>query len=217
MIAFRAFRAACLVGVLATAAPAVAVPITYAITGVGTGTVGPTAFTDKAYLICIATDTAQVASEGGTNLVTTTTTNITITDLGSTLVTEAVGFVVAQPSGQAAFLRVAGLADLLTMTDPAFQAYGATSAFGPIANLVPTNLGQFTNLQTSLGAMALTSSGNVTFQATLGPCPPLVAPPAATSVPVPATSGVTLGALAGLLALAAAWVRRRRAAPARVR
>lgn len=206
------FRCVLLCIAVAAPLPALAVPITYAITGVGTGTVGTTAFTNAPYLICIATDTTQVTNEGGTILAATATTTITITNLGSGQVTDGTGFVVAQPSSQAAFIRVPGFADLLTMNDPAFQTYPGTTALGPLANLAPANLGQFTNLQTALGPMTLASSGNVTFQATLGPCPSLPGPSAATAIPVPASGPATLGLAALMVSLAGAAMLRRRTA-----
>lgn len=204
------FRTSLLCIALAAPVPAIAAPITYAISGVGSGTLGATSFTNAAYQICIAADTTEIQGSGGTLLVVAPTT-ITITNLGSAVVTEQVGFVVAQPSSQAAFYRVSNGGDLLTMVNPAFQTFALATALGPLTDLTASNLGQFTNLQTSLGAMALPSSGTVTFQATLGPCPSLVGPPSPTAAaPVPATQPAALALIALLTSIAGIAALRRR-------
>jgi len=158
---------------------ALAAPITYTISGTGTGTVGATPFTSAAYTISVVGDTTAIT--GGPTYSNVVTGTMTIAGIGTATISEPIrvfnnqtntAFGVGRPS-----------ADLLDVVDPAFATYALATSLGPISGLTPFALNQFTSLASSLGAITMPTSGPVTFQATTGAAPPPVA-----STPVPTLS-----------------------------
>lgn len=167
---------------------ALAAPITYTISGAGTGTVGATAFTNAAYTISVVGDTTAIT--GGPVFSNVVTGTMTIAGIGTATISEPIrvfnnqtntAFGVGRPS-----------ADLLDVFDPVFATYALATNLGPIAGLTPQTLGQFTNLASTLGAITMPTSGPVTMQATTSAVPP---PVASTPVPTLSEYGLLLLAL----------------------
>jgi hypothetical protein len=177
--AFGTWKSALLgVAFAAVGVSAFAAPITYTLSGTGTGTVGATAFTSAAYTISVVGDTTAIT--GGPTFSNVVTGTMTIAGIGTATITEPIR--VFNNQGSAAFGVGRPGSDLLDVTNPAFATYALATNLGPIPGLTPFALNQFTTLASSLGAITMPTSGPVTFQATTSAVPP------AASTPVPTLS-----------------------------
>jgi len=163
-------------------ASAFAVPITYTFSGVGTGTVGATPFTNAAYTITLVGDTTAVTSAGQFHNVTTTT--MTIAGIGTATITDVNNIFDNQGLSTLGFQSLVTFLDLLDVANPAFATYALGTNLGPISGLTATALSQFTGVNSTLGQISMPSSGPVTFQATIGGAPP----PQVVVTPVPTLS-----------------------------
>jgi len=148
---------------------AFAASITYTFTGTGSGHIGVSVFTNAAYTIQVTGDTAQVTPLGDpTNqgsVVPSLTALITVAGIGTATVTEPTQWFVSNTYVGTGFSRGS---DLLDVEHPLFATWDLKTPIGPLADLEPFAIGQFTDLSTSLGLMTLSSSSNVTFEATGG-------------------------------------------------
>ena len=167
-----------LVGSLLVFVPSVfAASITYTITGTGSGQVGASTFTNAAYTIQVTADTAQVVPLGTPgNLgfeVPSLTALITVAGIGTVTVTEPTRMFVSNTHVGAGFSRIL---DLLDVEHPLFATWDLKTPIGPLADLEPFAIAQFTDLSTSLGLMTLSSSSNVTFEATGGEAQAVLVP-----------------------------------------
>ena len=175
----RASRVAVILtaSLLAFAPAAFAASITYTITGTGSGHVGASVFTDAAYTIQVTADTAQVTPLGSpTNVgfeVPSLTALITVAGIGTATVTESTRMFVSNTYTGTGFAR---FLDLLDVEHPLFATWDLKTPIGPLADLEPFAIAQFTDLSTSLGLMTLSSSSNVTFEATGGEAQAVLVP-----------------------------------------
>jgi hypothetical protein len=163
----------------AISASAFAAPITYTLSGTGSGTVGAATFSNAAYTISVVGDTTAIT--GGPTFSNVVTGTMTIAGIGTATITEPIRVFNNQTNSAFGFGRPGG--DLLDVSDPAFATYALATSLGPIPGLTPFALNQFSLLASSLGAITMPTSGPVTFQATTG-----AAPPPAVSTPVPTLS-----------------------------
>jgi hypothetical protein len=179
-----------------------ATPIQYIFTGVGSGTVGTTSFTDASFTFDFTTDTTDVPAPSGQEVI--------ISGIGGTF-TEGIfsetladdNFVVENmESGfqRLGFLNSA-LDDGLVLGNSAFGTYLLTTALGPIAetgaNLFPDFGGGSFDTIGGGPAIQITSDTSLTFTAVVGS-------------PVPEPSSAPLGLFGiGLVAFAAIRHRRR--------
>lgn len=165
---------AAVVAVLVTfaAAPAMrAAPITYLISGVGSGTVNGTPFANAAYVIRGVGDTASVTIISGfpfpgSAAMAPVSATIEIAGAGTATFAGAATLTNVSPDATLSF-AVGSLAPMLRGADLGLLGYDMRSAFGPLA-LGPPFLSQAAQ-PSDLGPIILDSSSAVTFEA-VTPC-----------------------------------------------
>jgi hypothetical protein len=151
---------------------ALASPITYTLTGTGSGTVNGAPFTNSVWTITVKGDTLAItyhASITEYDLLGTTVT-MAITGVGTATVTDSVSIFSSQvgSEGRLGISRNGAInGPMLILSDAAFITYALATPLGPITAF-PSLYSRFQNLQTNLGPITLSSSGSVTFQAVLG-------------------------------------------------
>lgn len=177
--------AACALGALT----APAAPIVYTMSGVATGVVGETTFTDQDYNFQVFGDTANVT---GTTFLSAPaqSASITIGNLGTFTFTN--GIIVFRNNDVVGFEDPIhfDLIDTTLDVGSGVESYDLASNFGPFTGSSNFALYQFVNVATSGGLMTINSMDNPTFRSTTE-----------TSVPDATSSAGLLGL--GLVALAA--------------
>lgn len=157
-----------------------AVPITYAETTIGSGTLAGAAFTDSQIMVVFTGDTSRVAAFApGTliNPVGVATVNVAGFDTATFTAGAATTAVDDQTFNGAGIGAQAfnppgnqpGPPLVLAVTAPPFGSYDLTGAIGPVTGRVLFEPG--IAFSTGSGAFVLTSAGNVTFTATLAAVP----------------------------------------------
>ena len=164
-----------LAGVFALAAAwiptaALANTITYTESGVGTGSLGETSFTDAPFTITLVADPAHVVTgPGGVLANPSGTATLSINGSPVATFTEQLAAFDAQADQTAGLGSVPQMISVLGTTDPVFGTYGLTTSIGPIANTSSFNVGA--SFATDQGAFVLNSVGNATFTALATPEP----------------------------------------------
>ncbi|HSP99558.1 MAG TPA: hypothetical protein VL049_20235, partial [Candidatus Dormibacteraeota bacterium] len=154
--------------VAACATAARATPITYQFSGTGSGTVAGSPFTDAAYVISAAGDTAAVEIFSGfpfpgTVASAAVTVTMEIAGIGTAALAGGGVITVESPTANIT-LQVASLSALLRAADLALLGYDLRSPFGPLVLAGPpilSHVGQ----PSDLGVITLDSSSAVTFEA----------------------------------------------------
>jgi hypothetical protein len=186
-VSMRLLRVAGLVlgFVSALTSSAVAAPITYQYTGVGSGTIGGLSFTNQPFVIHATGDTSNRMGSSSTFFsIINTTADITIGALGNfTFLTPTEFF--NNPSSQLGFAAASSLTLYgFQVNNAQFQAWDMLSSIGPISGTA--FLGQWTisPINTSGGVLVFNpGSSAATFQATVGTTIISVSGPAANNAP----------------------------------
>lgn len=150
-----------------------AVPITYILSGTGTGSVGATPFADAAFTIRVFADTGSIAQSSPLFQVEAISSTVDVTGFPSAVFTVDERVLVAQDVPALAFSRSLsrGGNDLLDIENAAFANYDLRSTFGPVFDPAPFAVSQFWGEPSTLGNVAFTSARDVTFTATVVPEP----------------------------------------------
>lgn len=156
------------------AQPATAVPITYFYEGIGSGTLGNTAFTDANFLITASADTANItiwplATDGPQN--THLATSIHIAGLGTHSINTPSHSWMSGSNNGAGGLGENLSVNWITLSQPALVGYGLNTNIGPIVENNPVNVSQFHDVNSSGGLLTFSSITTVTFTARLIPEP----------------------------------------------
>jgi hypothetical protein len=151
---------------LALAGMTFAAPITYTFSGMGSGTVNGTPFTNADYTIMLIGDTTAITKPSNDYVLVGTQVTMAITTVGTATVTDSVWIFDGQQASRLGIGRN-GPGNLLDVGNAAFATYALATSLGPISGLNASSLNQFTNLASTLGPITLSSSGPVTFQASL--------------------------------------------------
>jgi hypothetical protein len=120
-----------------------AAPITYTLTGTGTGSLGGTAFSNAAMTFTLVGDTSGLAFPFGPGVpsVPVTATGL-VGGFSAFTFTSAISFFNNQNVSVAGF-GLTGSSDIFDVSDPSLAAWDAISSFGPLGIVsVPGNLGQ---------------------------------------------------------------------------
>jgi len=151
---------------LAIAGTTFAALITFTFNGTGSGTVDGAPFTNADYTITLIGDTTAITNPSPGTFQLDTTATIVIGGIGTATVTELPGIFVSQ-NGSVLGFQCWGGTDVLDLDDAAFATYDLATPLGPISGLHAAALAQFKNVASTLGPITLSSSGPVTFQASL--------------------------------------------------
>jgi hypothetical protein len=154
-----------LVAILAATKSTQAVPITYVYEGIGTGTIGQTAFSSATYKITGYADTDNVDPWANADLINR--------HYGSTVEIGGVGIFVMNinthtwiwQEGRSGGL---GSPNLITINnEPAFNdiGYGLDTELGPVLDTTPRDTEQFHDISTSGGDLTFSTINNVVFTA----------------------------------------------------
>jgi len=152
---------------LALAGMTFAAPITYTFSGTGSGTVNGDPFASADYTITLIGDTTAITKPSNDYFLVATQVTMAITTVGTATVTDSVWIFNGQQASRLGIGRD-GPGNLLDVGNAAFATYALATSLGPISGLNASSLHQFTNLASTLGPITLSSSGPVTFQASLG-------------------------------------------------
>ena len=158
---------------IALASPrAQAIPITYTFTGTGTGNIDGTPFTDAPYTVTMSGDTSAVIPfvipvVGFAAFTNPTTGTIAVQGIGVATITEPNMHVARYPSasGQTAFFWRPYSETFLDASNPALTGYTLITPIGPVLGSEVPDTSDFMNIASDLGAITMTSSSPVTFQA----------------------------------------------------
>ncbi|MFN8640517.1 MAG: hypothetical protein U0802_02195 [Candidatus Binatia bacterium] len=153
---------------LLAAAPARATPITYRLSGTGSGTVAGTPFTEAAYVIRAVGDTGDVVVFNAfpiphTLVQVPVTVTMEIDGVGMAALSGD-GLLVNASEGASLALFVSAPSAMLRAADFGLLGYGMQSSFGPLVLAGPPFLSQVAQ-PSDLGAIILDSSSAVTFEA----------------------------------------------------
>lgn len=181
-----ALGAACL-----AALPVAAVPITYRISGVGSGHLGSQVFNDAAFVFTGIGDTGALVPIGdGVWVNPLASLLVEVSGHGSAQGIHALDFFVNNASSGVGFLdELEG--DILDVLGAGIAVFDGASAFGPLS----VDLDYLAPLATTAGEFQLDKGSSLIFTAQLTP----------STVPAPASSWLAVSAL-----LALGWVRLRR-------
>ncbi len=182
-------------GALVGALPAAAAPITYKISGIGSGHIGGHAFSDAALVVTGIGDTDFLVSiGGGASVNPLLSLEVAVSGQGTAQGVNAVDFYVNNTASGVGFLDEL-VGDIFDVLGIGLADFDGVSAFGPST----VDLDYLAAFMTTAGLFKLDSVGALSFVAELAPTP----------VPAPASSWLAVNAM---LALSWIGVRRRRAA-----
>ena len=151
---------------------ALAGPITYTETVVGSGSFGGQTFTNDLITITAVTDTANVGPGFFPGLVDTfnSSASVNVAGIGSALFLDTTYTFDYQPGQTAGIGDATYSSDILDVTAPPLGTYGLTTSIGPVSG--PTIINSGFQFGTTLGTFEIDStSSNGTFQATATPEP----------------------------------------------
>jgi len=145
--------------------PAQATPITFSFTGVGSGNLDTTVFTDAAFEVLISVDTDDVIFRTDTYGIEDLSGTIDISGVGIGTFVEPLYVFDCQSCVAVGFGNRTkyDLIDLFVI-GVGLDTYDLTSYFGPISDQDPF-FGQFVNVELSIGALTFTSMSYATFTA----------------------------------------------------
>jgi hypothetical protein len=167
--------------VLAGALSAVAAPITYEISGIGSGHIGGTQFSNAAFTLTGGADTDAMASiGGGVSVNPLLSMKVDVGGHSTVLALEAFDFFVNNALSGAGFIDEL-LGDVLDVLGPDLTGFDGISALGPS----PVDVDYLAAFPTTAGEFQLDNARMLSFQARLDPSP----------VPEPATSWLVVCAL----------------------
>jgi hypothetical protein len=156
---------------LACAGVAEAAPITYFYSGSGTGSLGGAGFTNAEFVITAQAETSNItpwvnAGFGPQN--THLSATININGLGvHTINTPSHSWTV--PDGSVGGLGENLYVNWVTLSGSFLPGYGLDTAYGPVTDTTPWDVGQFNTVNTTGGVLSFTSISTVTFEAKLVP------------------------------------------------
>lgn len=149
-----------------------AAPITYLLSGTGSGTVDGDPFTDLSFTFSFFGDTTNVVGPSPSFTNTVATSLATLQIMGFPLATLSAGVLVFdfQPNSAVGIERCPFCPDIFDLSAPAFATYDLTTALGPIAGTLPALFSDSQGLfSSSLGDIEFTSYAQAgTFEAQVG-------------------------------------------------
>jgi hypothetical protein len=182
-----------LLGTLVSITTVRAASIVYTFSGIGSGSIGGSDFTDAAFTIQVLADTT------GVHLTTGSFPVLAVEDISSTLAIQ--GFQTATfTEGERVFVSQSGQIlgfgrsefrsefpgrDLLDIMSPTFATYDLRRAFGPLAAGNPSAVWQNLVEGTTLGGVTFYAAKSITFTASLVPEP-------SGTIPVALAVGLTI-------------------------
>ncbi|OJV41540.1 MAG: hypothetical protein BGO25_17820 [Acidobacteriales bacterium 59-55] len=167
--ASKIFSALTFVAVLAAPMAALASPITYTTTGLASGSIGGTSFTNSSITFTFVGDTDNVNFNGSLYTNNPGVSTVDIAGIGTAMFTSStIGFAVEPGYPGAAFYDPATSFAFGT-TSTVFTSYALDTAIGPITGGLISNGTQAE--ATSLGALVITGGTPTTFQAATGVTP----------------------------------------------
>ena len=190
-----------LFGLAGMVVPALAAPITYTVTAIGTGSLGGSSFTNAAVTVTLTGDTAGVTHPFGSTFNNFGPATVNVAGIGTGTFTNSM-IVFCSPTAAGIEDNVLFL-DVLDTASAAFASYECATAIGPVTGPALFNGGSA--FPTSLGDFILTDVGNSTFMAALGPV---------VAQSIPTLSEWAMVAMGMLLAAGAVWHLGRRSPPA---
>jgi hypothetical protein len=155
------------VAFFAFAAPAVAVPITYSIKGIGSGTLDGTSFTDDLVSITIAGDTNNIVSLTSSVSKNAGPTTVSVAGVGTDTLPNIVDFVDRFPDEE--FFGTPTGSPFWEIDDSAFATYNLDTSIGPVSG--PPFLSKTPTVTGSGGNFDLSVMGTSTFEADVVPLP----------------------------------------------
>ena len=152
-----------------------AAPVTYTLSGTGSGSLGEQAFADAPFTITAVTDTSQITSPlRGIYTVPNATATVAIAGLGV-----SAAFTIPTITVDNQNLSLAGLSApdqnraILLVASPAFATYNLVTSVGPATGSTGFNPGFA--FSTAAGDFSLRAAPGATFQASVVPEPPPLA------------------------------------------
>jgi hypothetical protein len=150
-------------------------PIIFTFTGVATGTLGVTAFTNASFTVSSLTDTSQVTLLGTTYQVQVSSSSVSIAGFATGTFTGPTYWGSPQNSSDMIFANspISIATGLLGITKVELLGYDLTSAIGPLLSALDFESAVFHNFQnipTSQGLLTLVAASD-TFTATIVPEP----------------------------------------------
>jgi hypothetical protein len=188
-----------LFGLAGMVVPALAAPITYTVTAIGTGSLGGSSFTNAAVTVTLTGDTAGVTHPFGSTFNNFGPATVNVAGIGTGTFTNSMIVFCSQTGGPGG-IGAAGIEDnvlfldILDTANAAFASYECATAIGPVTGPALFNGGSA--FPTSLGDFILTDVGNSTFTAALGPV---------VAQSIPTLSEWAMVAMGMLLAAGAVW------------
>lgn len=158
---------------LSVALAASAAPATYTLSGVGSGSLDGTAFTNSSFTLVATGDTSAIFS-GGSGLVDLTAVTNTVSiapaiGIISDRITDAMTVADNQNYGRAGFGDAAQDYAILFVDNAAFSTYGLASSIGPLSGSTIFNGGNA--FPTSRGTFVLNSVSSASFAASVQATP----------------------------------------------
>lgn len=158
---------------LACAGVAEATPITYLYSGSGTGSLGNVSFTNAEFLITAQADTSNITPWVNAGFGPQNTHLLTTIDIGGlgvhTINMPSHTWVV--PDGSVGGLGENLYLNWVTLSESFLPGYGLDTAYGPVTDTTPWDVGQFNSVNTTGGLLSFTSISTITFEAILVPEP----------------------------------------------
>lgn len=150
----------------APSAPSRAVPITFRIEGIGTGSLANVQFVDAPFIIQARADTDDVVLSGSRSEVVSTLASVTVPGLGRGFFSNETR-TTSNPNVDRGGIGDFGLILAIIFVDnPIFDTYALDSALAPVAG--PTRINDGTPFPTSIGDFSLSMVlGDAFFSATL--------------------------------------------------
>ena len=168
------FRILAPVALLALAAAVSASPVKYTLSGIGTGSLNGTSFTQAFFKIETFGDTANITNDGSGDFGLVANSNlITVTGLGTDVLTNQIGNFSNQTDG------IAGVSDLtlnrliLGTENSAFNTYDLSAPYGPTSDTAEFNHSQA--YPTAGGSFVIDRMTDATFTAEAVPEPATMA------------------------------------------
>ncbi|MEQ9206777.1 MAG: hypothetical protein RLN78_05370 [Phycisphaerales bacterium] len=155
------------------ASTALASPIAYTLEGVADGSLAGVAFADAAFTITLTGDTDDIFdNDAGHRTILDSAATIDIAGITTgAIFTPLMSLVAVDTTDLLVFGNWDTDLALIIMDETGFDGYALGAPYGPITDLSPGAVFQFTNIGTSAGGVSFTQMDSVTFSATAIPSP----------------------------------------------
>lgn len=144
----------------AAAAFASADPLTYTLSGNGSGVLNGTSFTNSLITLQAVADPSTLTSSGGVSYVTASSATVSVAGIGSDTFTVTVKAYAYNPNSAAGFSFNDGV--IIAMSNPQLGSWNLISPIGPVSGTAAHNAGPWS---TKNGNFQVSSISTATFQA----------------------------------------------------